>query len=392
MTLPRLSPLLAVVLLACAGDDSATYGPPTFTVVESADTTFIDWESGAEWPRAPRLRENLRIGEFEGEDHEILGLVSEMIVLSDRSILVFDSQVPILRRYAEDGSYVGQIGREGEGPGEYRGRVRGLGQLPDGRIVLQDMRNHRINVYSAEGESLDSWPASGLHTSQALTIRTDGHLFVKALAVAFIPGVRIPPPWPVGLMHLSPNGEVIDTVPPPTLSDDSEAPPRTWGLHPSGHLVLALGEDYRFEIRRLDGSVIRVTKSYEPVAYSEDEIEAFQAYLSRDGEEPADVAPTKPAIRDFYFGSDGSIWAQRSTRAVPTGSDAPAATPMTSGYANSPFVDPIAFDVFSEDGHFLASLEMPVDFQPLAFSLESLHGLSYGRFDEQYIVRLRVRR
>ncbi len=156
--------------------------------------------------------------------------------------------------------------------------------------------------------------------------------------------------------------------------------------------MLALGEDYRFEIRRLDGSVIRVAKSYEPVKYSEDEIEAFQAYLRRDGEEAANVPRTKPAIRDFYFGSDGSIWVQRSTPAVPTGSNAPAATPMTSGYPNSPFVEPITFDVFGEDGHFLASLKMPVDFQPLAFSLESLHGLSYGRYDEQYIVRLRVRR
>ncbi len=186
MTLPHLLPsLLAVLLLACATDDSATYGPPTFTVVESADTTFIHWESGAEWARAPRLREDLRIGAFEGEDHEILGLVSEMIVLLDGSILVFDAQVPILRRYAEDGSYIGAIGQEGQGPGEYGARVRGLGQLPDGRIVLQDMRNHRINVYSAEGESLDSWPASGLFTSRALTVRSDGHLFVKALAVAF---------------------------------------------------------------------------------------------------------------------------------------------------------------------------------------------------------------
>lgn len=390
MTRPRLSPLLAALLLACATDDSATYGPPTFSVVESADTTFIDWESGAEWARAPRLREDLRIGEFEGEDHEILGLVSEMIVLLDGSILVFDAQVPILRRYAEDGSYIGQIGREGEGPGEYLGRVRGLGQLPDGRIVLQDMRNRRISVYSAEGESLDSWPASGLYTSQALTVRTDGHLFLKAMTVPMILGVPTPRRPPVGLMHLSPNGEVIDTLPPPTLSNDSEAPPRRWGMHPSGHLVMALGEDYRFDIRRLDGSVIRVTKSYEPVAYSEDEIEAFQAYLRRDGEEPADVPPTKPAIRAFYFGSDGSIWVQRTTRAVPTGNNAPAATPMTSVYPNAPFVDPIAFDVFTEDGHFLASLEMPVDFQPLAFSLESLHGLSYGRFDEQYIVRLNV--
>jgi hypothetical protein len=82
----------------------------------------VGWLSGAcllSLP-APRLVEELRIGVLEGAEEEVFGSVGAVAVMADGATVIADIQVPVLRLFSPEGTYLGDAGREGEGPGEYK--------------------------------------------------------------------------------------------------------------------------------------------------------------------------------------------------------------------------------------------------------------------------------
>lgn len=101
------------------------------------DTIVVRTMSGAVGAARHELVPELSIGVFEGADEYIFGGVGAIAVSSAGDLYVYDYQVPVIRRYDRAGTYVRQIGRGGEGPGEYR-QIVGMEVLPDGRLVTWD--------------------------------------------------------------------------------------------------------------------------------------------------------------------------------------------------------------------------------------------------------------
>ena len=89
----------------------------------------------------------------------------------------YDAHGPVLRVYSPDGTWLRDIGREGEGPGEYKRPDSGLAILPDGRVAMRDPGNGRIIFYSPDGEYLDYFRIAGsFRTSSPLIADTSGAL------------------------------------------------------------------------------------------------------------------------------------------------------------------------------------------------------------------------
>lgn len=359
------------------------------------DTVVVRTISGSVWGRPATLVEELAIGTLEGQEELMFGFVQEIAPDPYGGVYVFDAQVPALRYYDASGEYVRTLGGEGSGPGEYRDVALGLALRSDGRVVMRDPRNARLNVYEPDGTPAEHWSvASGLFTSNALTVDTADHMFLKILLE--------PPernrPWKIGLLHLDENGELVDTIPDPKIGGESITeegvflPQKVWALSRLGDMAVGVNSDYAFEVRRRDGQVIRIEKVHTPVEVHPDERAELEAENEWRRQNYADELPTvpttKPAYRDLYTGERGRIWVHLYTRAekveVVHEQRNPNRPPPRS------WSEPRVFDVWERDGTYLGVVRVPPRTALSVFRGDSVWGIRRGELDEQYIVRFRI--
>src|SRR5688572_27021186 len=132
---------------------------PALTSAQRADT-IVKTAGAARYRGVATLVPEVRIGMVDGPPEYLFGGPSRILALRSGSIAVIDWAGdlgdPIVRRYDAQGKFLGNLGRVGEGPGEYRGPT-GLAEMPDGRIVLSDPRLRRVTLYAPTGAVDTVW-------------------------------------------------------------------------------------------------------------------------------------------------------------------------------------------------------------------------------------------
>jgi hypothetical protein len=296
-------------------------------------------------------------------------------------IYAFDSQAPALRVYDAEGRFLRTIGREGEGPGEYRQpNLNGLAVLADGRILLHDPGNARMTVYGSSGETLEEWPMRGSAWSgYPPFVGANGHVYTYIWGPGTTGGGA--------LLELSPAGEPLDTVPvpqwdyqAPTISARSGgssqtwavpfSPGRQWTWSPEGHFVGGLSTRYAVDVFRPDGSVLRIERVTEPVAVTAGEKAAqeYRAHRAMRGMDPSwrwngpPIRDTKPPFRGIHVGQGDRIWVQLYTAARESGVG-PGEAPPGEPPPPPVWTEPVVFDVFEPDGRYLGQVRAPEGFQ-----------------------------
>ncbi len=239
-----LSLVLAIGLSACGQADRDAEGVDTTRTIVG-DTTIVRTLSGSVWGDSVKLVEEVVIGVLDGAEEYLFGQVQDLAIDADGGIYVFDGQVPALRYYDSDGSYVRTLGREGEGPGEYKNASLGIAvRRSDGRVVMRDPRNMRLNVYNPDGSPSDSWRVeSGLFTGQATSLDSSDHMYLKILTGRTEPNQ----PWPVALLHMDDHGQIVDTIFPPTLTNEPGGVSpyaKVWAMGSSGGVVVGVNDRY----------------------------------------------------------------------------------------------------------------------------------------------------
>jgi hypothetical protein len=384
------------------------------------DTIVVRTLSGSIWRDTAHLVPEVTIGMFDGPEEYIFGSIVSLAMSPDQTIYVMDRQVPALRVYNADGSYRTTFGRQGEGPGEYKEPDGGLNVLSDGRIVLRDPSNARIQVYSPEGDALDTWRIrGGFNTSRRMIVDPDD----RSHALILLDPDASVLDWEMGLVQIHPDGTPGDTLRIPDLPweeptieasrEDEEgnttsmsvnlvpfAPSEHAELSPRGYFIHTITTDYTLTLLRNEAPPLRIQKSYSPVPVTAGERaeEEAQEIQNMRGTDPTwrwngpPIPDAKPPFSVFYPGEDGTIWVKVHQRAKKV--EDPFYDPSDPDAIPDEWKEPVLFDVFDEDGSYLGAVRAPDGLsrspRPL-FTRDWVLGVVRDEFDVQTVVRFRVK-
>jgi hypothetical protein len=408
-TCPRSALTVPVLLLtACTGGDSRpSSGDWTARTDSIGDTIVIRTISGSDRGTAT-LVPQLRIGALDGADHEQFGRISGIAVDREGTIYVYDAQVPALRRFAPDGDFLGNLGREGSGPGEYRNSDGGLAVLAEGRVLLRDPGHGRFTIYGAGGDFEESWPGpeGRFSPSSPVIPAADGGIYNSEFDArgSF-------------LVRYSPAGVPVDTLFPPQRGVEmaqvsatrEQSISQTWRVpfsasalsrfHPAGYFLSAVSDRYTIDLHRTGGSVLRIEREAAavPVTSEERAAEEDRVTQAMRGVDPAwrwngpPIPRTKPILSGLFAGIDGQIWAQLHGPGEPVPAD--QLEPGRDGTVLPRFREPIVFDVFEIDGRYLGPVRAPTELSTSptpVFGADHVWAVARDELGVQYVVQYRI--
>jgi hypothetical protein len=358
----------------------------------------------------------LRIGQLDGPDEYTFANVYQVLPALDGGVYVYDGTLDALRQYDSAGTFVRQVGRKGAGPGEFE-EPNGVATLPDGQLVVWDARHQRMNLYDTSGTFVRSWRLpTNLFSSRALSVDTAGTIYTLHMLDAFDPQ-HPTAPRREGLVRVTADGAIHDTIPAPTLPEPARltvvhrsgknvgmssrpvpyAPQPDWWVSTLGYLVSTPADRYAITLHRA-GHPLRIEREVAPVTVEADErddlIEQVTAQFRRaapdwrwDG---PSIPDTKPPIRYFSADAEGRIWVARSVPSVPLEPDPEADPPAPNAPPPARWREPLAYDVFAPDGHFLGHLPVPRRTSLLYMRGDTAWASVRDSLDVPTVVRFRV--
>lgn len=426
----RTAALLAAATLvasaACGTGDSVPRATAWRTVTDTIGDTVIVRTTGVTDSEATlRLVPELTIGELEGPDEYMFGSVAAIAPAPGGGVYVWDQTIVALRQYDSTGRFVRRLGGKGGGPGEYEAG-NDVVVLPDGRILLWDPRNARINIYSPDGSPLGAWrPPSGLFAGQpSMWVDSSGN--VALIAWLHPAGTARagggPPEQPTTVLpRLGPDGSVRDTlVPPlpdaaaPTLVASHEgrtswqyvpfAPAPAWTLLPTGEFVTGRGDSYVLTVHRTGAPLLRIEReAQQPSVEDEEAADARDVLTARmrsvdpnwrwNG--PA-VPPVKPFFNRLFTDPEGRIWVERPARGERLGDEEYAELVAGQSSSFGPPIQPsrwrqlIAYDVFAADGRFLGHVPVPPRTTLRLMRGDRVWAVTRDSMDVNFVTRFRL--
>jgi hypothetical protein len=367
-----------LILAGCTGDSASPEGDVVRSML--GDTVVVRTVRGSTWPAPPEWQSVLSIGDVDGAPETSFGRVASIGVHLDGRILVLDRQVPTIRVFSRDGSYLESWSQRGEGPGELAGPDAGMAILPDGRVVVRDRGNARLQVFLADGTPSDTWPVI---TGQYINRRAMGTVGDTLLNPDLVnPGDPLPD-WRLGLVRIAPDGTVIDTLPVPDFgrrahrliarvggntaeADLPFAPTEHWAWHPGGFIVHGVGDAYSITLYR-DSGPLRIERDVEPMPVSaaereQEELRVLNSMRWLDNGwrwTGPGIPDTKPYFSDILTGTGGRIWVLREGAAYEA--EDPNYDPTEPYDTEIRWRPERLADAFEVDGTYLGSVVMPRD-------------------------------
>jgi hypothetical protein len=352
---------LALIVVAC---ESGTPDAASFQQLDSAGIPVVmnaaPTESVARWRIADPPR--FQIGLADGPQEYLFDRVFGGAILSDGTVVVANVGTFELRLFDAGGAHLRSVGREGDGPGEFR-NLRLAGSFAGDSLLAYDMRLRRATVFTADLTLVRSNTIpEARETTRSVGVLSDGSFVLARSPASVSAGGLARMPWSIDV--LTPEGEVRVSLGVFPGSEGYAVVPPDGGYTgigvPFGRDVafavgrdrIVVGTDDAFSFRHYDASgavvrVIRLDQQSAPVDPAE--LESIIAGIrSRDigrltpyrdqalAEMPRHT--TKPAFRSPLIDRDLNLWVR--------------------SYANS-FPGSASWTVFDPEGKLVALVELP---------------------------------
>lgn len=387
----RVGPCITSVLVlsACAGDKPrslATAAVDTLpggivSMTSSGPTAWID-SSG--W----RLVEDGRIGGELGTPGEIIDPKSLAVDDAGR-VYVSDDSPTIIKVFAPDGSLIRTIGREGEGPGEFRAAY--IATLSR-HLIVHDPSNVRTSVFDTSGTFIRSWNSTCCFYDQIGT-DAEGRIYVPLMSTPETKDViRF-------YIRFDTAGVATDTVGVPSLVESKFwsvkvgdrtmmstgiplAPREVHAIDPAGGLLFGWSGEYRIVQSNTGADTVALFgRAWTPEPLAEERrrtaVEGMIAAHDDQFDETAlrnsfpldDVPTTLPAYQRLSVDPSGNVWVLVSSDSTTS-----------------------RLDVFDPDGAFLGPVVVPAQFGMMVWGQDAAYALRQTEDGVPYITRYRIER
>jgi hypothetical protein len=262
----------AVAISACASESGSGLARPEVDtlpngVVTVHNTGPAGWADTSGW----RLVETARIVASDSGDQSIVN--PSGVAVDGAGRLYVGDRAPVgIKVFDRSGAFVRSIGRDGEGPGEYRSPIVAI---HGPHLIVQDPRLARLTVYDTSGALLRTWPSACCHY-RSIAVDGEGRILVAAPS-------EPRPGYSAAFLRFTVDGELVDTVWVPKggeLRSWDVARGRTMMMRmtvpfaagdlesftPDGMLAHAWSADYRYAIIRPPNDTVRiVSKAWTPI-------------------------------------------------------------------------------------------------------------------------------
>ena len=394
MTRSRTVHLMALVLLwlsatlssSCADADRTS---DSATVRDSAGIQIVEsasamWEVGQEWRLSPEP--TLTIGVIDGAEEYQLFRAASAVRLATGEIVVANSGTYELRFYDSSGGFLRKVGREGEGPGEYR-LLRAVWRHGTDSLIVPDPLNRRVNVLTGDGEFVRSF-SLGADLVVPLGLLSEG-TFLCMMRERPAEGER-----PEGLVrsHMyyaryDVDGGLLDTLVRRPGDEGyyggtenmsfSLAPPfgrRTQVTAGGDRWYYGSSDVWEIERYSADGTLTQLIRRREPnrpitAEIAEDYKRGVRESLSevpepiRRAREDLSLPETMPAYKQFIVDDEDNLWVAEYTRSE----------------------EQPSWAVFDPDGRFLGTVSVPADGVVTHIGPGFVLGIWTGEMDEDQV-------
>lgn len=365
LTLPKRIPCLltlsALVALAVA--------MPAAGAEEVMKDGVLHVVNGAEPAGGRQTLELEELWKVGGEDDEetVFGIINKVLIDDDHNIYLLDAQLSEISVFSPEGELVNTLGREGDGPGEFRGPTD-MCFLPDGTIGVLQAFPGKIIKLNLDNTSAGTWPV-GDPTKGAFYImrglRAGGGLIVAGGTEQHIDQTAGIVTRETFLSSISTEGLRDQTFASNTMTIKFQelefaektlidGADRRFDVGPDGRVAVAIPRNgYEVSLFNADGTLERVfSREYEPWVRDERAAGIWQRIMETIQSQQAPNAPvswedTEPDVELIRMADDGSVWILNS-RAMWT------ETPGAFTY----------FDVFSPEGIFEKQVEVVCEGNP----------------------------
>ena len=350
------------------------------------------------------FEEVYRVGSIAGNAWEQFSRVSAVGFSESGNLHVMDDQSGRVVVVSEEGEFVREFGRIGDGPGEFAGSTNtavGFTVLRDGRTVVFDPGHGAFDVFGPDGEFERSvrMPGNSMYLMRTLLPARDGENVITTNVAAFGMGGSAGGPEPsfrpVYRLVVTGDEAVQDTVIRawrPPGDPDGFGPELVAGALPGGGLVYTDSSAYAIKVAEGNGELTRVlTRPFRPepvtdrirdreierqleeneerVARSDPRLAAARAELGRRRISSMEFYHEVPVVRDLQTSWEGTIWVLR--RGEEPASDGP-------------------IDVLTPDGRYIGTFAAGMIALPDAFGPDGL--AAFIERDEFDVASVVVRR
>lgn len=316
-------------------------------------------------PLQLELDEVWRLGGDTDNEDEFFGVIGDILVDEDNNVYILDSQLTEVRVFDAEGGFLRTVGREGEGPGEFR-RPSDMLFLPDGRLGVIQPFPSKIVMLTREGEPAGDFsvePEEGTGFAALGSANPSGN----QLAVTFMLSKPDKGSFTqkAVLALAKPDGDVVaqledasskmDYANSLCVEEEWGRFDRCWTTSGSGHVYARPAfTEYRIKVWKPDGTLDRVIhRQYPDHKRSSAAIERIQrrwaASIARWVKEPTfDIETSWNPINDLFGRDDGSLWVRTSRGMWGLGEGEMA-----------------RFDVFDADGRYHQEIVLTGEFDPM---------------------------